>query len=92
MKSAERGATSPNTTDDVLGISQQIEQAANMRHDRATTHAAKSSTSSTASPSKSSPESTSGEKNWEMLGYPVELNPFGSDDEDEAAGIAVSRA
>jgi hypothetical protein len=35
------------------------------------------------SPQKKSPDGS--EKNWEMLNYPVELNPFGSDEEEIAS-------
>lgn len=47
-----------------------------------------SATNSMKSPAKQSPESS--EKNWEMLNYPTELNPFGSDEEEpEVRGLLL---
>uniref|UniRef100_A0A915DFR9 LIM zinc-binding domain-containing protein n=1 Tax=Ditylenchus dipsaci TaxID=166011 RepID=A0A915DFR9_9BILA len=56
--------------EDTMTISQKIESA--IHHDI-----------SRSTPVKTSPEAS--EKNWEMLNYPVELNPFGSDEEEIAS-------
>ncbi len=74
-------AAGPVSPGSALSISQQIEQAASLRHDIGEDE--QHSSPSASSTAKTSPEhSSTGEKNWEMLSYPVELNPFGSDDEE----------
>ncbi|KAI1710920.1 LIM domain-containing protein [Ditylenchus destructor] len=61
--------------DDTMTISQKIESA--IRENVCST-----------TPTKSSPEAS--EKNWEMLNYPTELNPFGSDEEEvEESGFDI---